>query len=155
MRFAVFGCCNYSVLLIFHRYPPPFYHACCCEAHKDFMFAYGSHRFFACSNYLTFCICNQSCIAFIYFLFISCFFPSDGKRAPTIIGRGSSPRSRTGCDIFNCIAALPASHIPQHFTAGKLSILCSHADCFYAKVFTLSSPTGFNLTQSRGLCYAG
>ena len=25
----------------------------------------------------------------------------DGKRAPTIVGRGSSPRSRTGCDIFN------------------------------------------------------
>ena len=56
--------------------------------------------------------------------------PPDGKRAPTIIGRGSFPRSRTGCDIFNCIAALPASHIPQHFTAGKLS---------------------FNLMQPRGL----
>lgn len=28
----------------------------------------------ACLNYPTFCICNQSCIAFIYFLFISCFF---------------------------------------------------------------------------------
>ena len=28
----------------------------------------------ACLNYPTFCICNQPCIAFIYFLFISCFF---------------------------------------------------------------------------------
>ena len=33
------------------------------------------------------------------------FFVTDGKRAPTIIGRGSFPRSRTGCDIFNCVAA--------------------------------------------------
>ena len=24
-----------------------------------------------------------------------------GKRAPTAVGRGSSPRSRTGCDIFS------------------------------------------------------
>lgn len=61
------------------------------------------------------------------------FFVTDGKRAPTIIGRGSFPRSRTGCDIFNCIAALPASHIPQHFTAGKLSILCSHTGCFFSR----------------------
>ena len=118
------------------------------------MFAYGSHRFFACLNYPTFCICNQPCIAFIYLLFIFSF-AVDGKRAPTVVSRGSSPRSRTGCDIFNCIAALPASHIPQHFTAGFQS---------YAATRTAStqrcSPyhrrlVCFNLTQSRGLCYAG
>ena len=57
-------------------------------------------EFFVCFNYPTFRICNQPCIAFIYLLFIFSF-AVDGKRAPTIVGRGSSPRSRTGCDIFN------------------------------------------------------
>ena len=55
---------------------------------------------FVYTNYPTFGLYNQPCIAFIYSLFIF-LFPSDGKRAPTVIGRGSSPRSRTGCDIFS------------------------------------------------------
>ncbi len=81
--------------------------------------------------------------------------PPDGKRAPTIIGRGSFPRSRTGCDIFNCIAALPASHIPQHFTAGKLSILCSHADCDSVPDSTVDRCHRFNLMWLRELCLTG
>ena len=74
MRFAVFRYCNYSALLIFHWHLPPFCYACWCEASSNFMVTYASHYFFICTNYLTFCICNQPCIAFIYFLFISCFF---------------------------------------------------------------------------------
>lgn len=69
----------FAVSLISHWSLPPFCHVCWCEVRENFMFACGSHRFFICTNYLTIHICNQPCIAFIYFLFISCFFRQMGK----------------------------------------------------------------------------
>ncbi len=96
--------------------------------------------FFVCTNYLTVVYCNQPCIVFIYILYIFCCWV-EKEPLPQSVEVLSHAAARAAT-FFNCIAALPASHIPQHFTAGKLSILCSHADCFYAKVFTLSSPTG-------------
>ena len=67
--------------------------------------------------------------------------PHAAARAATFLIFGS---------YVDCFEALV-----KNYHLGFVSILCSHADCFYAKVFTLSSPIGFNLTQSRGLCYAG
>jgi len=40
-------------------------------------------------------------INLVWRLFTFYLFLLDGKRAPTAIGRGSFPRSRTGCDIFS------------------------------------------------------
>ena len=101
MYLAVFGCCNYSVLLILHWYLPPFCYVCWCEARKNFMLAYDSHHFFHLYQ-LSHISHLQSTLYCIYLLFIHfLLFPSDGKRASTIIGRGSSPRSRTDCDIFS------------------------------------------------------
>ena len=42
----------------------------------------------------------QSTLHCVYLHFIHLLL-LDGKRAPTVIGRGSFPRSRTGCDIFS------------------------------------------------------
>ena len=76
------------------------------------------------------------------------FFVTDGKRAPTIVGRGSSPRSRTGCDIFSFQQS--RGLLPRKFfnRPTLISILYNHVDCFCAKVPTLSSPIGFNLMRS-------
>ena len=109
-------------------------------------------EFFVCFNYPTFRICNQPCIAFIYLLFIFSF-AVDGKRAPTVVSRGSSPRSRTGCDIFNfgnrmgyvmkfvrgvniCFNLIQLYGLRQ----GERSSSQHHA-----------GPDGFNLMQSHGL----
>ena len=103
--------------------------------------------FFVCLNYPTFGHYNQPCIAFIYSLFIF-LLPLYGKRAPAIIGRGSFPRSRTGCDIFSfgshtgCDSAGHWVHrfnlIPPHELLSMYFLWLS-----------------FNLTQSRRLRLVG
>jgi len=96
---------------------------------------------FVCFNYPTFRICNQPCIAFIYLLFIFSF-AVDGKRAPTVIGRGSFPRSRTGCDIFGFGNRMGAA-------STYVSILYSYTGCVAG--FALGHFPDFNLMQSRRL----
>jgi hypothetical protein len=68
-------------------------------------------------------------------------FPSDGKRAPTAIGRGSFPRSRTGCDIFgfgnHLIATMPDNNL----------ILCSRAGYVRLLLPLLQVLSSFNLMQ--------
>ena len=132
--------------LIFHwRFPPAF---CIfeCEARKDFVFAYGLHYFLFVSiiSQFIFVINLVWCLFTLY-----TFFVTDGKRAPTAIGRGSSPRSRTGCDIFNCTAVWAAISCGERaIVATQLSILCSHTDRDWA--FSVSV-LDFNLMQSHGL----
>ena len=104
--------------------------------------------FFVCLNYPRFSLYNQPCIAFIYSLFIF-LLPLYGKRAPAIIGRGSFPRSRTGCDIFNCVAAWAMSSglAPgAHFNLMQPTWAASQV------LHSAISPQGdFNLMQSRRL----
>ena len=99
MYLAVFWRWNYGVLLTRHCYLPPFCYVYWCEASWDFMFACGSHYFFSSVPIISHFIFTINLVSRLFTLYT--FFVTDGKRAPTAIGRGSSPRSRTGCDIFN------------------------------------------------------
>ena len=146
MHLAVFWCCNYGALLIFH---------CFCLL----------PCIFVCFNYPTFHLYNQPCIVFIYTLCISHRW---WKKSPYRSGRGSPPRSRTGCDIFSfcshadCVSAgRPSS--PSQFQsyaviqtatnnrwwplwALPISILCSHTDCVAVTV------SGVDVTDVSILC---
>lgn len=133
--------------LIFHwRFPPAF---CIfeCEARKDFVFAYGLHYFLFVSiiSQFIFVINLVWCLFTLY-----TFFVTDGKRAPTAIGRGSSPRSRTGCDIFNCTAVWAAISCGERaIVATQLSILCSHTGCDATAARGHRWQPHFNLMQSH------
>ena len=123
---------------------------------------------FVCFNYPTFRICNQPCIAFIYLLFIFSF-AVDGKRAPTVIGRGSFPRSRTGCDIFGfgnrmgyvmkfvrgvniCFNLIQLHGLRRRFCTRPFPRFQSYAVTQTASFFFFSQKgKPFNLSQSYGL----
>lgn len=103
----------------------------------------------ACLNYPTFCICNQSCIAFIYFLFISCFFRQMEKEPlPQLVEVLSHAAARAA--TFSVLAAMWT--VSQAVTvlgcSVDVSILCSHTDRDWA--FSVSV-LDFNLMQSRRL----
>ena len=88
----------FAVSLISHWSLPPFFHVCWCEARGNFMVACGSHHF------LSALIIPHSVFVINLVLCLFTFYtslPPDGKRAPTAVGRGSPPRSRTGCDILS------------------------------------------------------
>ena len=62
------------------------------------MSAYESHRFLLALIIPLFAfVINLALRLFTFYTFLLL----DGKRAPTVNGRGSPPRSRTGCDIFS------------------------------------------------------
>ena len=82
----------------------------------------------ACLNYPTFCICNQSCIAFIYFLFISCFFRQMEKeplpqlvevlshaaaRAATFLVLTAMWTASQAVTVLGCSVALCGSYRPR------------------------------------------
>ena len=112
------------------------------------MFACGSHYFFSSVLIISqlFIVINLVLCLFTHYTFFL-LLPS-GKRAPTVNGRGSSPRSRTGCDIFgfgnHLIATMPDNN----------SILCSRAGYIRLLLPLLQVLSSFNLLRStRPPCF--
>ena len=90
----------FAVSLISHWSLPPFFHVCWCEARGNFMAACGSHHFLSALIIPLFAfVINLVLHLFTFYSFLA--FSVRWKKSPYRIGRGSFPRSRTGCDIFS------------------------------------------------------
>ena len=84
--------------------------------------------FFICTNYPTFRICNQPCIAFIYILYI---FAAGWKKSPYHNWQRFFPTQPHGLRHFKFLQSYRLRRALDYLWALKfcLSILCSHADC--------------------------
>ena len=135
------------------------------------MVTYASHYFFICTNYLTFHICNQPCIVFIYTLYIILQIKEKEPLPLSVeVLLHAAARAAT---FFNCTAAWAVYSVGlllfvtltfQSYaviqTATRpavksaipaVSILCSRTDCSDTVNTIGGKIKCFNLMQSHGL----
>ena len=152
MYLAVFRCCNYSVLLIFHWLLPPFPVLADAKPLEILCLLAVRTTFFVCTNYLTVVYCNQPCIVFIYILYIFCCWV-EKEPLPQSVEVLSHAAARAATFFsFWAVMRTASQVVTVRGCSVFVSILCSHTIRPRLSIFSISLRfQSYAVTQTASL----